>query len=98
MCKCLYVGFGSAESRFGAAESDTEASLHLYEALLPSDNDFEIALEVTGEASVMPQYQIVIRPLKCMCKCLYVRLGSAASTEASLHSYGRLYNQPPIHI
>jgi len=49
MCKCLYVGFGSAESRFGAAESDTEASLYSYEALLPSNTYFEFALEVTGE-------------------------------------------------
>lgn len=41
MCKYLYV-------RLGSAESDTEASLHSYEALLPSSTDYKNALEVAS--------------------------------------------------
>jgi hypothetical protein len=51
MCKCLYV-------RFGAAESDTEASLHSYEALLhriPTCHFHWKSLEESCMKAAMPQ-------------------------------------------
>jgi hypothetical protein len=51
MQRCLSVGFGAAESRFSAAESDVEAFSHGYVALLLSNTDCKGVLEVNWGAS-----------------------------------------------